>query len=332
MERLVGYYLGYAATHLIRLGVDSGLFEALADHTEGTTATGLSNEMGFNTLYVEHFLRSACALHLVDFDPSTGNYRFAPHMDVMLAKPKNYRYLGNLAQLYIIGARDFDRMHELLKTGGTYAYLDHGEDLFDSVAHASEGITYFLVKVVVPRLPGLRGRDNAAVLDIGCGEGSTVIALAHAFPEGRAVGIDIEPHSIEKANARIRTAGLEDRAEARLVAAEELDEVNTFDLVTLVQVLHETNPEARNTILTRAYKALRSGGSLVIIDEPYPNDKSSLRDSPIAVLTQFIEVFWGSVLISPEEQKQLAEDAGFKVLSQMIPAPGLICITIAEKS
>ena len=330
-ERLVGYYLGFAATHLIRLGVDSGIFEALAAYKEGITAVELSNELGFNTHYVEHFLRSAYALHLIDFDPSTGEYRLAPHMDVLLAKPKNYRYMGNIAHLYILGARDFDHMQELLKTGETYSYLDHDKDLFDAVAYASEGLAELLVKLVFPRLPGLRGRDDVTALDIGCGEGGVVIALANAFPEGMVVGIDIEPHSIERANARIQTAGLENRADARLIAAEEFSETDAFDLVTLVQVLHETNPETRGTILARAFEALHSGGSLVIIDDPYPNDMSSLRDAPVAVLTQFIETFWGSVLISPEQQRQLVEDAGFKVSSQMIPAPGLICITLAEK-
>jgi SAM-dependent methyltransferase len=330
-ERLVNYYIGFAATHLIRLGVDSGIFEALAAYKGGITAIDLSNELGFFSRYVEHFLRSAYALHILNYDPTTHKYRLAPHMNVLLAKPNNYRYMGNIAHLYISGARDFDHIGELLKTGKTYTYPDHDKELFDTVANASETLVRLLVRLVLPRLPGLRERDDVSALDIGCGEGSMLIALANAFPEGRVVGIDIEPHSIENANARIQAAGLENRAVAHLKAAEDFSETAAFDLVTMIQVLHETNPETRGTILANAFESLRLGGFLTILDDPYPNDISSLRDAPVAVFTQFIETFWGSVLISPEQQRQLVEDAGFEVISQMTPPPGLICITLAEK-
>jgi 2-polyprenyl-3-methyl-5-hydroxy-6-metoxy-1,4-benzoquinol methylase len=332
MKRLVGYHVGHMATHLIRLGVDSGLFAALAAHTEGTEASELGHELGFNTRYVEHFLRAAFALELLDYDPSTRHYRLAPHMGVLLAKPENYRYMGDLAHLYILGGRDFSRMQELLKTGGTYTFQEHDEDVIDAAANATRGIAEFVARAVVPRLPGLRGRDDVAVLDVGCGTGGLVVALAKAFRRGRIVGVDIEPRSVEKAVARIRAAGLEDRAEARLGAAEDVNERGEFDLATMVQVLHETKPEVRDMLLTRTHAALRPGGFLVIIDEPYPHDPSSLREAPAAVLTQFVEIFMGNVFLSPEAQKQIVERAGFQVLSQMIPAPGLICVTTAQRS
>jgi cyclopropane fatty-acyl-phospholipid synthase-like methyltransferase len=136
---------------------------------------------------------------------------------------------------------------------------------------------------------------------------------------------------VERANARIRAAGLEGRAEVLLGAAEKVDEAGAFDLVTMIQVLHETDPEVRDTILARARAALRPGGLLVIVDDPYPHEPSALREAPVAVLTQFVEAFWGSVLLSPEDQKQLVEDAGFEILSQMVPPPGLMCVTVAQR-
>lgn len=332
MERLVGYYLGFFATHFIRLGVDSGLFAALAAHDEQSVeADELASQLGFESRYVEHFLRAGCALELLDHDSATGNYRLAPHMGVLLAEPENYKYMGSLAHLYVISGRDFSLMPELLETGGIYPLQEHDEDVIDAAGDATEGITRFVARGIVPRLPGLRRRDDLSVLDIGCGTGSMVVALARLFPRGRIVGIDIEPRSVEKAAARIRVAGLEGRAEARLVAAEEVDESGEFDLVTMIQVLHETKHEARDTILARAHTALRPGGVLLIVDEPYPEDPSSLREAPVAVLTQFVEIFMGNVLLSPESQKQILEEAGFQVLSQMIPPPGLICVTIAQR-
>lgn len=330
-NRILDFYLGHYATHLIRLGVDTGLFAKLAEKKEGIDASALSGELDLNTEYVERFLQAAYSLHILDLDFPSGKYSFSPHMDVILGKPDKFRYLGNLAHLYIVAARDFEHMPQLIKTGGKNLYQDHEKDFFDAVTYASELLAQFIAKAIVPRIPGLKERDNVTALDIGCGEGSALIALANVFPRGRIVGIDIEPQSIQEANARIHLNGLEDRVEARVQAAEELDEREAFDLVTLIQVLHETRQEVRDTILAGAYSALKPGGSLVVIDEPYPENIKSLRDAPSAVLTQFTEIFWGNVLISPEEQKQLLMKAGFNILSQTVPDPGLICITVANR-
>jgi len=331
MKLLMQYHVGYIATHLIRLGVDSGMFAALAARREGVTGEELGGELGYDVHYTEHFLRAACALELVDYEASDGRFRLASHMGVFLAAPDNYRYMGNLAHLYILGGRDFAYMEDYLRTGETSTFQGHDEQLIVAASNATEGIAQFVVRAIVPRLPGIRGRDDIQVLDVGCGAGAIVVALAKAFPRGRVVGLDIEPRLVERAVARITEAGVQDRAEARVAAAESLEEENAFDLVTMIQVLHETKQEARDSILARAYAALCPGGVLVIVDEPYPNTLSELRDAPGAVLTQFVEVFMGNLLLSPDEQKCIIEKAGFEVLSQMVPAPGLICVTIARK-
>lgn len=331
VTRITDYYLGFAATYLIRLGVNSGMFVKLAAYQDGVGAKKLAHELGFDVRYVEHFLRAAFALELLDHDPSSGTYSFAPYMDALLADPGNYRYIGNLAQLNVIAWRDYERMQNLLETGGAFTYSEQGEDVIDAVANSTAGLAQFVATVVVPRLPGLAGREDVAVLDVGCGAGGTVVELAKAFPRGRVVGIDLEPRSVEKAVERIRAAGLEDRAEIRLAAAEDIEAYGEFDLVTLIQVLHETKQEVRDTILSRAHASLRPGGLLLIIDEPYPHETGGLREAPFTALMQLLEIFMGNVFLSPEDQKQMLEKAGFKVLSQVIPPPGLICLTTAQK-
>jgi 2-polyprenyl-3-methyl-5-hydroxy-6-metoxy-1,4-benzoquinol methylase len=332
MERLLGHFTGYFATYLILTGVDSGIFEALVSHSDGADAGELAHDLHLAPRYVDHFLRAGLAVQLLDVDPASGHYSLAPHMDVLLAQPDDYRYMGALARLYVESARIFDDVPGMLRSGDTRTYQEQREALIEAAAAATEGLAEFVARAIVRRLPNLRGNPDLAILDLGCGTGALLVALAKALPDSRIVGLDVEARSVQKAKARIRAAGFEDRVEAQLAAAEDLGQAGVFDLITMVQVLHETRENTRATILARAYTALRPGGSLVMIDEPYPAGPEQLRERPVAALAQFVEIFLGNVMLSPEHQQRLLQDAGFEVLSQMIPPPGMICVTIARKN
>ncbi len=331
MQRLLGYYTGYLATQLIRLGLANGLFERLAQAQAPLRALQLAGELGLHTPYVERFLQAAYALHLVDCD-TTGGYSLAPHMATLLGDPQGTRHLGSVASLLVAIGDDFSHMDALLHSGARYPYPDHGQALVDAIAASTASIAGFVVRTVVSRLPSYRGRDDLAVLDIGCGEGGALLALAAALPRGRIVGLDVEPRSVEVAARRIREAGLEGRVRAQLADARDLALQSEFDLVTMIQVLHELDPAIRPEVLRRAHDALRPGGILLIVDEPYPNDAAGFRDAPVSVLTQFVEAFWGNTFLSMDEQKAMVQQAGFQVLSQIVPPPGLICLTTAQKA
>ena len=81
MERLVGYFAGYGATHLIRLGVDSGLFEAITAQPNGITAADLAMKCvaGIPCKADERMVRKAVvdlrlAGHHICAQPSSGYY------------------------------------------------------------------------------------------------------------------------------------------------------------------------------------------------------------------------------------------------------------------
>lgn len=44
-------------------------------------------------------------------------------------------------------------------------------------------------------------RGPAIVADVGCGEGSVIMALAETYPKARFIGIDIQESSVAVANA-----------------------------------------------------------------------------------------------------------------------------------
>ncbi len=329
MQKLTQYFLGYNATRFIALGVETGLFRALAAAPEGVTAPELAAAQGLDAEYTRHFLQTGYALELLDL--ADGRYRLAEHMAPLLARPEHNSYLGALAGFHHISGRDFERMPALLKSGGTYTFQQHEADFIAGVAEVTAGIAGFVAASILPGLPEFAGRDDLAVLDLGCGAGGTLLALARAYPKAELLGVDVEPRSVERANVRFAEAGVAQRVTAQVAAAEGVDLAGRFDLVTLIQVLHETLPAVRADILAGAARALKPGGVLLVVDEPYPETVEGLRAAQSCAMTQFIERFWGNELLSLSQQKALIEAAGLRVDAQSVPPPGLVSVTIARR-
>src|SRR5258706_71544 len=76
-----------------------------------------------------------------------------------------------------------------------------------------------------------RFEKGARFLDVGVGVGSLSIAMCRAFPQVRAVGLDVFEVPLGIARDKVARAGLADRIELRQVAIEDLKDEEAFDLV-----------------------------------------------------------------------------------------------------
>lgn len=120
----------------------------------------------------------------------------------------------------------------------------------------------------VPWLNELRRLDGARVFEIGCGTGSSVMALAEQGSD--VTGIDVVPESVEVSRARLRFFGLREPALHRMNATEiaEHFQHGGFDFVIFFASLeHMTHPE-RLSSLRAAWRLLADGGILCIIEAP----------------------------------------------------------------
>lgn len=105
--------------------------------------------------------------------------------------------------------------------------------------------------------------DGGRVLDVGCGTGFLLEALAR---DGRwhGVGVDLSPDSVGLARDRLARLGAADRLDARVGSAYEPPE-GPFDLVTLTDVLeHLEDPRA----CLRALRERLAPGGLLVVSTP----------------------------------------------------------------
>jgi 2-polyprenyl-3-methyl-5-hydroxy-6-metoxy-1,4-benzoquinol methylase len=111
--------------------------------------------------------------------------------------------------------------------------------------------------------------EGASVLDAGCGSGVFLGFLAGTVKGLKGVGFDASPMAIETARRmaeRARELGLEAelRFERRDAGAEWPE--GTYDVVSLVDVLHHVKPERQRAVIEKAAGRAKAGGMLLYKD------------------------------------------------------------------
>jgi ubiquinone/menaquinone biosynthesis C-methylase UbiE len=127
---------------------------------------------------------------------------------------------------------------------------------------------------------------NDTILDIGCGGGKAINTLAKMATEGKIYGIDYSEVSVSvatKTNKRFIDAG---RVEILHASVESLPFPNDmFDLVTAVESYYFW-PDLVNN-LRGIRRVLKPGGSLILINECYRDERFERRNSYLARLGDF---------------------------------------------
>ncbi len=142
-------------------------------------------------------------------------------------------------------------------------WADTDPDILQAAGETSAGFAGVLKQVIAPRLPGLSERLEApgSFLDVGVGVAGLSIAMARLWPALRVVGVDLWAPSLVIAREQVRAARLTDRIELREQAAEDLTDVNAFDLAWIPSAFIPERSIV--TIVERVYRALRPGGWLL---------------------------------------------------------------------
>jgi len=304
---------GFNAVFLIDIGVDLGLFKALAEEPN-RTAQEIASALKLHPHYVDVWCMTAFGLGLLDADEAR-RFRLAPHFDKILASPGHPRDLTGYVRLgTAFLTEDFERCRKAFHTGEIVPFQGRSHAFADTIGDAIGGLHAATARKILPDLNEMTQRleSGAKVLEVGCGTGRFLMQLAKAWPKAHATGVDIDPTGIEIARNKIGMAGLESRVEVIASDVVDLPEAS-FDAVVMIEVLHEIAPQIRQHVIDGCAHVLKPGGWLLIVDETYPTSLEEARrpEFQFPLQTGFEEMTWGNVIPTREEQEQLLTNAGF---------------------
>jgi ubiquinone/menaquinone biosynthesis C-methylase UbiE len=103
------------------------------------------------------------------------------------------------------------------------------------------------------------------IIDLGCGTGSTTLMLKQAFPDAEVIGLDLSPYMLVRASHKAESASLHIHWRHGNAEHTRLPD-NSFDLVTATLLFHETPAAISQEILREAFRLLRVGGQVLILD------------------------------------------------------------------
>lgn len=152
---------------------------------------------------------------------------------------------------------------------------------------------------------------GASILEIGCGTGRNLIAIARRYPGCPCFGLDVSEAMLETARASVARAGLESRIRLAQADATDFDPdalfgKTGFDRIVISYALSMIPPW--QGVVEEALRRLVPGGSLHIVDF---GDQAGLPSAFKAVLRRWLGLFH----VTPRDElpmvlEALARDGG----------------------
>ena len=302
-DDLVASLAGFHNTWFVYLGVELGLLAHLrAAGAVGLTTAELAAAAGCRPEAVDVWTWAADAhgLASVDGDRLTVDEETA----IVLLDEQRPEFLGGQFVHSVVASLDWGGMLEFFRTGRPIAERpDRYRESIERLTVQDIAVFFQEVLAELPQLVAELARGGR-VVDIHCGGGRWLIAMARRFPELQLVGVEFEPDSVMRARANVEAAGLSDRIAIRKADVSKPGPAGEYDLAYFQYALHQlTDPAAA---LRAAWAALRPGGRIIVLDWPLPSttEEFRTRHGELIAGVQLDELYQGTALATRERLRE----------------------------
>lgn len=263
--RVWGYKQGEVVSLMIHLGDELGLYRAMAG-AGPLSARELAERTGLDERWLLEWLRSQGAAGLLDTADGTTFELGEEAAEVLANEGGSVWFAAGAFHGYVATPELTSRLADAFRTGRGLSY----DELGPSAAHHIERLTapwtqLVLVPQIIPALDGVAERLDAGaqVVDVGCGAGVALVALASAFPSSQFVGYDPSAHAIARASEKVAEAGI-GNVTLHCAPATALPDKPAYDFVLTLDCIHDMPRPAEAMSAIR--RSIRDDGTWLIKD------------------------------------------------------------------
>jgi SAM-dependent methyltransferase len=307
---------GFYRTWYAYVGLELALFQRLHEAgSAGLTAAELGYRSGTEPELVGRWAWGAFAHDLVEIEDD--RIRLPEDVAQVLVDADRPEYLGGQFQFAAIASLDYGVLADVFRTGRPLpARPDRYRAAIERLTVQDIGVFFQELLATLPQLV-LDLRPGTRIMDVHCGAGRWLIAMARRFPGTILTGVEFEPDSVMRARVNVAAATLSDRITIETGDMAAVGHADEADLVYFQYALHHLHDPA--AALRSAWKAVRPGGWLVSLDWYLPSDPEEFRTRMGELLAgnQLDELVQGTRLVPRAEALAWFTDAG-------LPMPELI--------
>ncbi len=269
-DRLFESTIGALELVSVHLGVQLGLYAELAAHAT-MTEDELAIAAGIAPRYAREWLEQQAVAGFITVDepqaaPVDRRYALPIEHRPALVDAEHGDHVAPFAAMIVGIANVLDEVIGAYRTGGGVPYVHYGSDF----RHGQGGINRpafsdDLVSSWIPATDGVVDKLVAGgrVADLGCGHGWSTIAMQRAWPQADVIGIDPDEPSIADARANAEAADVDVAFAATTIEASA--ELGPFDVVTVLEALHDMAQPAE--VLASVRHLLANDGIVLVADE-----------------------------------------------------------------
>ncbi len=315
-DDLIASLGGFHRTWLVYLGLELGLFAAIrAAGRAGVSPTELATSTGTHLPAIDTWAWAADAHELALLED--GRLTIDDDVAAMLLDGERADHLGGQFVHAVTASMDWAGMADFFRTGKPVADRpDRYRAAIERLTRQDIAVFFQEVLAAHPQLVADLSRGGR-VVDVHCGGGRWLVAMARRFPELSLVGVEFEPDSVARARATITAEGLADRIEIREARATQPGDQGSYDLAYFQYALHQLSDA--EAVLRAAWAAIRPGGRILVLDWPLPSEPEEFRTrhGELIAGVQLDELYQGTALATRGQFLAWFAEAG-------LPAPSVI--------
>jgi SAM-dependent methyltransferase len=294
-DDLIASLGGFHRSWLVYLGIELGLFARLRDSgPSGLTTDELATGTGCHARAIEAWAWAADAQDLVTLED--GRLTVDDDIVMILLDEGRPEFLGGQFVHAAVASLDWGGMLDFFRTGQPVGVRPDRYRIAIERLTAQDIAVFFQEALAeLPQLVADLSRGGR-VVDVHCGGGRWLIAMARRFPALELVGVEFEPDSVTRARANVVAAGLGDRISIRHASVTEPGGAGEYDLAYFQYALHQL-PDAP-AVLRAAWASLHPGGRLLVLDWPLPSERDEFRTrhGELIAGVQLDELYQGTAL------------------------------------